>query len=537
MSHPNSEVNVVKSEDWRQPPPPIPEELYAQTYQADIVIIGAGQSGTAAARSAAENGASVIVIEAQGEEKQRILGGQIGHINSEFGRQRGVQQYHPIELVREIMRRNQFRPNVELIHQYAYHCGETFDWFISPLTEEQKSHIQIFFNPPPKHMPASVNGAKSFCGTAIMPGGDGSDGKTPYGCSMRETVKLNQQVAREHGTRFFFEMPADQLLKEGERVVGVAAKAADGSYVKFLAGKGVLLAAGDFSANSQMVKDLMPEVDRVCNGAPMRGMGWDGKGIRMGLWAGGRLDPGPIGAEGGNYVPIGGPFGGMFSVAMNRTGKRFCDECNGRVLGKRQPGNEIYFVWDANWRERLEYQAVEHGAADPRSPQTMELLSKIDGARGSGKDGYMVKVPHPPYLPLIYCGETYEELAEYMGFEGEARDNFVETMRRYNQFAYQGCDEDFGKEPAMLKPLDHPPYYGCSMEIKRPHMAVTNGGLWIDEKQRVLDSELDPIPGLFATGNCSGNRFGAEYWPALPGQSIGMCHTLGRIVGRYMAQL
>ena len=58
MSHPNSEVNVVKSEDWRQPPPPIPEELYAQTYQADIVIIGAGQSGTAAARSAAETSAS-----------------------------------------------------------------------------------------------------------------------------------------------------------------------------------------------------------------------------------------------------------------------------------------------------------------------------------------------------------------------------------------------------------------------------------------------------------------------------------------------
>lgn len=529
--------NAVPTENWRTPPAPIDEAAYKETFSADVVIIGAGQSGTAAARSAAENGASVIVVEAQKEDRQRILGGRIAAINSAFGRERGVPQYDPLDLMREIMKRNQYRPNPELIREYAFHGGETFDWFIEPLTEEQKKEITIFFNPVPKYAPETVNGFKWFCGSHIFPGGDGGASKAAESPTMAYSVKKSQEVAKKHGAKYFFEHSAEQLLKDGDRVIGVAAKNADGEYVKFLAKKGVLLAAGDFSANPDMVRDLCPEISLVHNGAPVRGMGWKGMGIRMGLWAGGRLDPGPIGAEGGNYCHIGSMFCGMFNVAMNQEGLRFCDECNGRVLAKRQAGDHLSFVWDSNWRERLEYQPIEHGVADPRSTETMELLNRIDEVIGSGAEGHMVKSPHPPYLPLIFSADTYEELAGYMGFEGEAKKNFVETMNRYNKAAYAGRDEEFGKDPNMLKPLDKPPFFGCNMPHTDAHMAVTKGGLWIDGKQRVLDDHLNPIPGLFATGETSGQRFGVEYYPVMSGQSIGMCHTLGRAVGRFMAQL
>lgn len=532
-----SDINKTPQADWRQPPEPIAEELYRQTYEADIVIVGAGQSGTAAARSAAEAGASVIVIEAQKEERQRILGGRMAAINSAFGRERDVPQYEPTNLVAEIMRRNQYRPNAELIRQYAEHGGETFDWFIEPLTEEQKAQIGVFFNPPPKHTPERVGGYKWFVGSHLMPGGDGSaKDKGEDIPTMTRTVKINQQVAKDKGAQFFFSMSGEQLLKDGDRVIGVAGKDADGNYVKFLARKGVILAAGDFSANVDMVTDLLPEVIRLNDGKPMRGMGWDGKGIRMGYWAGGALDPGPIGAEGGSYVHIGSMFCGVLNVTVNIHGKRFCDECNGRVPAIRQPGDYVVSVWDSNWRERLEYQPVEHGAADPRSEASMALLNRIDEVIGTGRAGGKVESPHPPFLPLIYSADTYEELGDYLGFEGENLTNFVETMNNYNKYAYQGYDEEFGKDPSVLLPHDKPPYFACKVSLTT-HMAVTSGGLWIDANQQVLGAGRKPIPGLYATGNCSGQRFGVEYYPVMSGQSVGMAQTLGRILGNYLATL
>ncbi len=250
-------------------------------------------------------------------------------------------------------------------------------------------------------------------------------------------------------------------------------------------------------------------------------MGQDGKGIRLGLWAGGRLEPGPLGCEGGNYVLIGGPCGAMFSAVLNEDGKRFADECSGKVQASRQ---------------RLEYQPVAHGSTDPNDAATMKMLEEMELVAQAGAQGRRFITPHHPPL-TFYAADSYGELAGYLGYEGQAKANFVETMQRYNRFAYAGRDEDCGKDPKMLKPLDKPPFIGCRIDKSRPKMEVTHGGLWIDGRQRVLDERLEPIPGLFATGNNSGNRFGADYQPCISGLSIGMCYTLGRAVGMYMASL
>ena len=59
----------------------------------------------------------------------------------------------------------------------------------------------------------------------------------------------------------------------------------------------------------------------------------------------------------------------------------------------------------------------------------------------------------------------------------------------------------------------------------------------LDSHQQVLGEDFEPIPGLFATGNCSGGRFGFQYTTSLPGQSISMAQTLGREAGRWIAAL
>lgn len=60
-------------------------------------------------------------------------------------------------------------------------------------------------------------------------------------------------------------------------------------------------------------------------------------------------------------------------------------------------------------------------------------------------------------------------------------------------------------------------------------------GLLTDEHQQVLDGGFEPIPGLFAAGNCCGGRFGFQYTTSLPGQSISMAQTMGREAGRWIS--
>lgn len=95
----------------------------------------------------------------------------------------------------------------------------------------------------------------------------------------------------------------------------------------------------------------------------------------------------------------------------------------------------------------------------------------------------------------------------------------------------------------LLFPSRKAPFYACGTK-KDSHkpggqylkLLVTVSGLMIDEHQQVLDADFEPIEGLYATGNCSGGRFGFQYTTSLPGQSISMAQTLGHEAGRWIVR-
>ena len=117
-------------------------------------------------------------------------------------------------------------------------------------------------------------------------------------------------------------------------------------------------------------------------------------------------------------------------------------------------------------------------------------------------------------------------------------------VARYNGLCHAGRDEDFGKDPHLLFPVERPPFYACGQLKDSNHpsgqslkLLVTAGGLLTDEHQQVLGEGFTPIPGLYATGNCCGGRFGAQYTTSLPGQSLSMAQTMGRLVGQWLANI
>lgn len=528
-------------ENWRTKPEDILPSQVSRMEKADIVIIGAGHAGTCAARAAAEAGASVIVLEQQSIDKQTILGiGEIGHINSKWQEKHGVAPVDIDTFVNDWQLRTGNRSNERLIRTYAKQCGSCFDWFIEPLTEEEQDRIHPMMTPPDPHFPYVLNGLHSWPGTPDM------------GVELQNNaVKANQQLARKLGARFFFDTKACQLQKTGKRVTGVFAPLPDGSYILFQAKKGVLLAAGDYSRNPQMCADLLTEAaDLIEDGADFTGHGWDGSGIRMGMWAGGRLEPRSHAAMGGNYsFPGFGVIGSTAVLRVNSHGRRYSDEGFGTHIlaalpGARQPNGMLWGIFDSNILDQIRRQPANHGEFDYTDPARLAALEQelSEAEKAKGKTT-LDRDKAGERRPLI-CADTLEELASALFADAEDQQTFLTEVSRYNAFCLQGRDEDFGKDPQLLYPIQKAPFFatGTLKSSHRPggqslKILVTVSGLMIDEHQQVLDEEFEPIDGLYATGNSSGCRFGAQYTTSLPGQSISIAQTLGREAGRWIASL
>lgn len=524
---------------WMEAPEAIPEEQIEHTETADIVIVGAGHAGTCAARGAAERGASVIVLEQQPEEKQWVLGvGEIGHINSRWQREHGVDSVDIDEFVNDWQLRTNNRSDYRLIRTYAEQCGDCFDWFIEPLSQEERDSVHPMLTPPSPHMPNALNGFRAWPGTPNM-----------GVVLMTRAVKENQRIAKEDGARFFFGTQGCQLTKENEMVTGVIAQLPDGVYIRFRAKKGVILAAGDYSRNPDMCRDLLAEADDLSEG-DITGHGWDGSGIRMGVWAGGRLEPRSHAAMGGNYsFPGFDIIGSAAILRVNCHGKRYSNEGFGTHIlaataGAKQPNGMLWGIFDSNIREELMYQAPNHAVFDYTDPAEREKLDRaLAAAETAVGSAAQIRDKAGTVRPL-YCADTLEDLAALLFDKAPDREHFLKTVERYNELCENGKDSDFGKDPVLLHPIRKPPFYACGNRKDSHHpggqslkLLVTVSGLMINERQQVLDSEFEPIPGLYATGNNSGCRFGFQYTTSLPGQSISIAQTLGRALGRQIAEM
>lgn len=528
-----------ETSSWRIAPPAVEESEIAEVKTADIVIIGLGQSGLACARSAVENGASVIVIEKMDEESHSWTGCDFGHINSKWSKEQGIPEIDPVEVLNDWQLKGANMSNPNLVMQYLKNSGDTLDWFLEPGDPEGLKQVRSFHWPAPSKFNGEISGQKFWNSTLQFPGiffeGD---------YTVTAHSKIVTEYAKSLGAKVFYATDAQYLEKDDSgRVTSVIAKQ-NGKLLRFVGTKAVVLAAGDFSRDAEMVRDLCPAVNALNftgDGQLITGMDRDGQGIKMGVWAGGKIEPGPLSTMGGTFCFPSGLLGSCGNLWLDQDYKRFCNEGFGDpVLAGAEVSKHkgtVTSVFDADIYEQLQYFPAGHGSAFVNDPCYKAGLEKImKEAYEAGADGVEGNLTVTGGTAHLFAADTLDELADYLGLDAEQKKTFLASVADYNTKCEAGYDDEYGKDPSVLFPVAKAPFYGFTKPITHGYeFLCTTGGLWTDNHQNVYDDTLEPIPGLYATGNCCGRRFGVQYSTPIAGVSVGMAQTMGRILGRYLA--
>jgi hypothetical protein len=556
---------TIVAEDWLGEPPVVNDADITETLDFDVVILGGGHTGTQAACAAAQLGATVAVVEQQEEDSYGYFGDDICSYNSKFLTARGFGGYDTGEIVSEFVRRGNGRVNPDIIRLFVENSGEMMDNMVSLIPETSnlldfddfQCIIQTAYGKDSgTDYPIEVAGYKSWATTVQT---IGTTNPTPVngreGLSRLTEIETYVMLeAQRLGAQWFWGHSAVNVVKEGDAVTGAIAQKADGSYIKLNAKKGVLLALGDFAGDPDMVYNLLDDVnewgtrvgqDRTELGGPGRA----GFGQKIGCWAGGGIEPHPrpsMNIMGG--VP--GPWGTTPFLVMNGLGKRFMNEAMASNMGPaclRQPLLFTTIVTDSNFMKSVQLAGLDHGAPNWGAPTFLaEMEEKVKAITPGPEPG---EVPGVAIINVrmsgfggsqVFAANTIEELLGYLGYSGESLQTALASVARYNELCAKHHDDDYGKDADVMVAIDTPPFYGATAPATGTGSAglVTLTGLLTDTNLNVMKVDRSgPIKGLYASGNCLGQRYGNAYSTPSAGNSMGMAMTHGRVAGKIIASL
>ena len=447
---------------------PAAENPHEHTPEYDVVVVGMGAAGLAAAVTAHDGGASVVVLEKTPPESSggntRVSGGAWFHHDD------------PDALATYLQALSGDRPIPEpVVRAWADGTRHVTAWVES------------------LGIPVAPNGAY----TAEYPELPGSDRYGGYRCvdgvlgDARLFTAL-EKVVRSRGIPVRYRTRATRLRTDVEgAVTGVHTE--DGTTIS--ARRGVVLATGGFEADPALVREHLGLTDPPLWGSTSA----TGDGLRMAQEIGADLwhMDNMMAVDG---VPHPDSRHGFFAMYLysqgylwvDDGGDRFVDECapsghgqalvDGRYVLK--PGRPMHVVFD----ERTRLSGPISPGADVLAVGWNVL---VEGYSWSPDNAVEIE------RGWITRADTPEELAELVGIPPRA---FAATLREYNLSCAAGRDERFGRDPATLQPVAEPPFYTYR---SGPMLAWTNGGPRRDEHARVLRPSGEPIPGLYAAGTAS----------------------------------
>ena len=487
------------------------------SYDADVVVIGAGGAGMTAAMTAADAGQKVVILESQamvGGNSARATGGMnaaktVYQDENEFDQAAGVEKtlataaekYADNETITALAKTvseqwaaYQANPtgyfdSVELMELDTMVGGKGINdpELVKTLCEGTADAIDWL-----DENGITLHNVSSFGGASVkrIHRPVNAEGKTvSVGSYM---IPLLEENCKKAGVQILLNTTANEILTDASgAAVGIKATGSTGETVTVNA-KAVVLTTGGFGANLDMVVEYKPELKGFMT---TNAAGAQGQGIEMATAIGaGTVDMDQIQihptVEANTAALITEGLRGDGAVLINAEGKRFIDEVGTRDVVSAaeiaQTGSYSWLVVD----------------------QAMVDASSV--IQGYIKKGFTV------------TGETYEELGKAMGVDEAA---FAETMKTWNGYVEAKNDPDFGRT-SFANPLDTAPYYAIKVTAGVHH---TMGGLTINTNTEVLKEDGTVIPGLFAAGEVTGGVHGAN---RLGGNAVADFTVFGRIAGK-----
>jgi 3-oxo-5alpha-steroid 4-dehydrogenase len=462
---------------------------------ADVVIVGSGCAGTAAAIEAGRAGLETVILErAGGSGGASAMSGGSLYLGGGTALQTacGVEDT-PEEMFRFVMAVTSPGADEAKIDVYCRQSVEHFDWVVGCGVPFKASLYTGTFPEPLTDDGLMFTGGENAWPYAeqirAAPRGHVPEAhdKRPLGHTSG-VILMRHLIATAEGLsgRWMLDTQARRLVRESDgRVTGVVARS-EGSEIHVRARRGVVLAGGGFVFNDDMLRHHAPRL----LGKPKLGTdGDDGRCIRMAQAAGAgvRHMEAAEAAYGLPELYLGG-------ILVNSVGQRFINEDTyfGRI------GQAVMFSQDGR-----AYAIIDDAVN--------ESLSDI------GR-----------FYPAGWVGADADELGQAMGLpDGVLR----ATVEYYNRHAAEGRDPLFHKGRRWLRPLEAP--LGAIELADGAFMAFTLGGLHTDVHARVLDVGGEPIPGLYAAGRTTS---GVPGWGYCSGMSLGDGTFFGRQAGRHLAK-
>ena len=515
--------------DWLGKEPDIDEAAITETVDTDILIVGAGNGGIFAAAYAAANGLNFRIIEQNGNVQDTRH--WYGAIDSAAAKEAGEKPADRAKLLSEISRYASGKCDQRVVKTWINESAAMHD-FMRSILEDKYGWTCDFTSGAEAAWPAE----NAEHNTDYLFPVQEHNYMASESASGKPRNELLLDYIRELGYDVDFKTSLAKLEKDSTgRITGIIAQSTeDDHFIRYNANKGVLLACGGFPGNPYMMEQLDPlgtSVTTACSYSPAD----KGYGIRAAVWAGANLDKeaAPMlfdrgivapGVDGG-YVASDSAFGGKAFpgpirqynpgtqpfLKVNRNGERFANESSPYndivYAAAHQPGRVYAQICDANILEDAKRFHTIGCSAQTRNAGAEYIQKQMDNAEKEG---------------VFFKADTIDELADKLGFTGEAKDTFLATVERYNELYDKQNDEDFGKPAYRLSAIRTAPFYGCWLGAS---LLCTEQGIAINDKGQALDNDNKPMPGLYVTGDMSGSFFANNYPCLMAGVAMGRTLT------------